>query len=83
MFTVYILRSSKTGSYYRGFTELTAEERLAYHNQGLVSSTKGDCPWKLVWFGVFEERKTALNFEKYLKSGSGHGFTWRRLVHRT
>jgi predicted GIY-YIG superfamily endonuclease len=83
MYTTYIIQSTITGTYYRGFTELKAEERLAYHNKGTVPATKDQRPWKLMWYGVFESRACALAFEKYLKSGSGHGFTWKRLIDRS
>jgi len=82
MFTIYIIKSLITGSYYRGFIELTAEERLVYHNKGVVPATKDKGPWKIVWYAVFESREKALVFERYLKSGSGHAFTWKRLINR-
>lgn len=80
MFTVYTIQSITTKNYYRGFTELLVDERLAYHNKGTVPATKHMRPWKIVWYGVFPDRITALAFEKYLKSGSGHSFTWKHLV---
>ncbi|MEK7094924.1 MAG: GIY-YIG nuclease family protein [Patescibacteria group bacterium] len=80
MFTVYIIRSQKNLSYYRGLTELTVQARLKFHNNGSVPSTKSARPWQLVWYGAFETELLARAFEKYLKSGSGHEFTRRHLT---
>jgi len=37
-------------------------------------------PWKLVWYGAFETEKEARDFERYLKTGSGKSFAYKRLV---
>ena len=45
-YTVYILQSaSDPASFYTGVTQLTPEERLAYHNRGKVPHTAGKRPW--------------------------------------
>jgi putative endonuclease len=36
-------------------------------------------PWKLVAYFAFEEKSTAMAFEKYLKTGSGRAFAEKRL----
>jgi len=80
MYYVYILRSETSGELYRGYTALTPEERLAYHNKGTVSSTKTMRPWALVWYAAFCSQDKALQFERYLKSGSGHAFSSKRFL---
>ncbi len=50
------------------------------HQQGNVPSTKSYLPWKLVWYSAFEIKKMAKDFEKYLKSGSGKAFAYKRLL---
>jgi hypothetical protein len=36
-------------------------------------------PWQLVTYVAFSEKKKANEFERYLKSGSGHAFANRHL----
>ena len=50
------------------------------HNSGQVKSTKPGIPWKLMWYGAFSTEKEARDFERYLKSGSGKAFAYKRLV---
>ncbi len=73
MYYVYILKSSKTGRYYYGFTK-DLENRLKYHNSGKVKSTKSGKPWKLHYFEEYENKKDALIREKYFKSIEGYRF---------
>jgi len=75
----YILLSTKSHLFYYGVTE-DLKERLILHNQGRVRSTKAHSPWKLVWYGAFKTMKEARDFERYLKSGSGRAFAYKRLV---
>jgi predicted GIY-YIG superfamily endonuclease len=79
MFYVYLLQSiSHPDQRYVGFsTEL--KDRLAEHNAGSSSHTSKFCPWRLVTYIAFSERGKAAEFERYLKSGSGHAFAQRRL----
>jgi predicted GIY-YIG superfamily endonuclease len=80
MFYVYILKSQKDGSLYKGLTE-NLKKRLTEHNSGngSVYSNKNR-PYDLIWYCAFITKKKALDFEKYLKHGSGHAFTKRHLV---
>ena len=80
MFFVYILKSNIDQSFYRGFTTLDQAERLEYHNKGTVSSTKNKRPWKLHWYAAFDSQQKAYQFERYLKSGSGHAFSQKRFL---
>jgi len=80
MFYTYIIQSQLNQKFYRGYTELDPNDRLKFHNKGTVPATKENRPWKLVWFAGFETKQKALNFEKYLKSGSGHAFSIKRFL---
>jgi putative endonuclease len=59
-------------------------ERILDHNRGDSLHTAKFAPWRLVAYFAFAERKRAIAFERYLKSGSGrallkrHVFDWRR-----
>ncbi len=79
MYYVYILQSLKDDSYYTGFT-LDVEARLKKHNNGSVEYTSTKRPFKLSWYCCFEDKRKALQFERYLKSGSGFALARKRLV---
>jgi predicted GIY-YIG superfamily endonuclease len=79
MFYVYILQSQKTKTYYYGFTE-DLKTRLVDHNKGKVTYTQKLKPLDLIWYSAFQDKKKALDFEKYLKSGSGHAFSRKRFL---
>ena len=79
MYFVYLLKSvhnpEKT---YIGYTD-NLEERLAKHNSGGSIYTSDHRPWQIVTYLAFEDERKALDFEKYIKSGSGHAFAQKRL----
>lgn len=50
---------------------------LSEHNRGESSFTKPFIPWKLETYIAFENEQLAVNFEKYLKAGSGFAFLKR------
>ncbi len=66
MFYIYILRSDKDDSYYKGFTE-NPLLRLYFHNEGKSKYTSKKIPWKLVGLFIFETKTEALYKEKKLK----------------
>jgi putative endonuclease len=79
MYYVYLLQSeSHPGQRYIGFTG-DLRTRLKTHNGGGSPHTSKYRPWKLVTYLAFSEKTTALAFERYLKSGSGHAFANKRL----
>jgi putative endonuclease len=79
MYYVYLLQSiNAPNKKYTGYTT-NIETRLSVHNSGGSIATKADCPWKLVAYMVFFHEDHAVDFEKYLKSGSGREFAHRRL----
>jgi len=74
MFYVYLLRSIKyPNKTYTGCT-INLKERFADHNQGKSFHTAKYKPWQLEAYFVFREKPKAIDFEKYLKSGSGRVF---------
>jgi putative endonuclease len=79
MYYCYILLSLKSHIFYFGFTK-NLKSRIKLHNNGKVKVTKPHIPWKLVWYSAFEIEKQARDFERYLKTGSGKSFAYKRLV---
>jgi putative endonuclease len=79
VYYVYILKSSKSGVLYYGYTT-DLKKRLLEHNSGKSRFTKGHLPWTLVWYSAFKDQKKAEDFELYLKGGSGKAFVYKRLV---
>lgn len=70
MYFVYIIKSVKDNGYYVGITS-NLSERLVYHNQGRVRSTKSRKPFTLIYSEKYLTRLEARSREKYLKSYSG------------
>lgn len=78
MFYVYLIRSIKNSQKsYIGYTN-NIIERIETHNSGGSVYTKSHRPWKLVMYLCFEDEAKAIEFEKYLKSGSGNSFAKKR-----
>ena len=74
MYYVYRLQSiTFFQQFYTGYTA-DLNKRIECHNNGQVQYTSKYKPWKLLSYIVFLDRKKALDFEKYLKSGSGRAF---------
>ena len=74
---VYVLRSTADPSrHYVGLTA-DADQRLAWHNAGQIPSTAGLRPWRLLISIYFDNEAAAIQFERYLKSGSGRAFAKR------
>jgi putative endonuclease len=71
LFYVYIIRSEKDHSYYKGFSE-DPVKRLEQHNRGEATYTSIRMPWVLVYIEVFETKREALareiNLKKYYTS---------------
>lgn len=74
---VYILRSeSDPARHYVGVTA-DVDERLAWHNGGPSGVTIPHRPWRVVVQIEFADERSAVRFERYLKSGSGRAFARR------
>jgi predicted GIY-YIG superfamily endonuclease len=71
---VYLIQSRTVPSQrYIGITA-NLDERLRAHNAGRSPHTSKYRPWKLVLHLCFQDEQRAVEFERYLKSGSGHAF---------
>ena len=71
---VYILQSeADPARYYVGLTT-DPDRRVREHNAGKSVHTNKYKPWKLSTCIGFADRAKALQFERYLKSGSGRAF---------
>lgn len=79
MHYVYILKSQKDNSRYRG-SSANLKKRFYQHNAGEVISTASKRPYELMWYAAFKDKNQALFFEKYLKSSSGYAFTKKHLL---
>ena len=78
MYCVYFLRSLKNPpKIYVGYTN-NLKQRLEKHNSGGSIYTKNDRPWKLITYVAFDSEEKALDFEKYIKVGSGYAFAKKR-----
>ena len=78
MYYVYLLElNDKT--IYAGSTD-ALQKRVLKHNKGDVLATKGKRPVKLIYYCAFSSKKEALQFEKYLKTGSGQAFRNKHFV---
>ena len=74
---VYIIKSITTpDEYYVGVTS-NVPLRLRDHNGGLSRHTSRHRPWRTLVVLEFDEQAPALEFERYLKSGSGREFARR------
>jgi len=74
MYYTYIIESEiKQDQRYIGHTS-DITQRLAEHNSGKCLYTVKFRPWKIKLYIGFETLVLARQFERYLKSGSGHAF---------
>ena len=71
MTSVYILRSESSGRFYIGCAE-DPRMRLAEHNRGQTTSTRGRGPWLVVYEERFATSSEALKRERQLKSWKSH-----------
>jgi predicted GIY-YIG superfamily endonuclease len=79
MFYTYILESLvDPAQHYIGHTE-DLRQRLDEHNRGKCPHTAKRMPWRVKLYLAFETLNLARDFERYLKSGSGHAFAHRHL----
>ena len=78
MYCVYLIRSkTNPEKTYIGFTS-DLEQRLQSHNHGNSFHTADFRPWHLVAYFAFDSKVKAIEFETYLKSGSGNAFAKKR-----
>ena len=78
MYYVYLIQSiSQPTQRSIGFTE-DLKSRLKAHNAGESKHTSKFCPWELVVYHAFKDKRKAQEFEHYLKTGSGKAFANKR-----
>ena len=80
MFSVYILQSEATGSYYVGQTQ-DVHKRLLRHNAGGNSSTRSARPWVLKFHQEFATRSEATKAERHIKRQKSRHFIQRVIEH--
>jgi putative endonuclease len=78
MHYVYVLKDERQ-KVYVGYSH-DLKKRLEYHRAGEVVTTKTYTEPQLVWYCAFRDKKKALDFENYLKAGSGHAFLRKRFI---
>lgn len=78
MWYVYILECSDN-THYVGYTQ-DLEERMRRHEKGENTYTRYRKPLSLIFYAAFKNKYIAIEFEKYLKSGSGRGFARKRFL---
>lgn len=80
MHYIYILRSIKyPDQIYVGYTT-NLQKRLSDHNCATTAHTAKYIPWKVEMYLAFDNKDKAIEFEEYLKSGSGRAFRDKRLL---
>ena len=67
---VYVIKSLKTGYYYKGLTN-NIDRRLKQHENGKCQTTSSMLPIKLTYVEIVKNRLEARKLEKYLKTGYG------------
>ena len=70
MYFVYVLKSLKTGEFYKGLTS-NIELRIDGHLRGNTQTTKSKLPLVLIYVEICSDRIEARKLEKYFKSGYG------------
>ncbi len=80
-YTVYVLTSiSNPERTYVGYTTNVTQRLKAHNERKATGYSNHYAPWKLEVSITFHEKKSALKFERYLKSGSGHAFLKKHLL---
>jgi putative endonuclease len=78
MFYVYVLRSTKSGRLYTGFTS-DLRKRLGEHQRSLAPYTRSRGPYELIYYEACRNASDALMREKYLKTGVGKRYLNNRV----
>ncbi len=73
MYSTYILKSEKTGTYYYGHS-IDLIKRLKRHNSGFVKSTKSKRPWVVHYKEEFQTKSEAYKRELFFKSIDGYNW---------
>ena len=80
MIYVYLIESiHQRQQHYVGLTG-DLRQRLNDHNEGKSPHTRKFKPWHLVSYTAFADEAAAIEYEAYLKSGSGKTFLKRHFL---
>ena len=79
MFIMYVLFSGPHQKHYTGFTSNLADRLLSHQALGKDWTSKFR-PWKLIYTKEFIEKREAMQYEKWLKTGVGRAFI-KKLEH--
>jgi putative endonuclease len=77
VYYVYILESQRDPKAVCVGRSSDLRKRLEMHNEGLSPHTSKYRPWNLACYHAFADEQRAIEFERYLKSGSGREFRRR------
>ncbi len=75
-YTYRLVSVNNPNQHYIGSTT-DLKRRLAEHNSGNCDSSSKYAPWAIDFYCAFTTLAKAQEFERYLKSGSGHEFARR------
>jgi len=78
MYYIYILKLNN-GDFYCGRSD-NLKRRLNEHVNGQERTTKKYLPCNLITYIAFDNKKKSIEFEKYLKTGSGFAFRNKHLI---
>ena len=78
MYYVYVLRSSKSGRLYTGFTS-DLKKRLTEHGKNQSPHTRRRGPYELIYYEACRNSSDAQVREKYLKTGPGKRYLKNRV----
>ena len=79
MWYVYILKSLKQDWTYVGFTD-DLPRRFKEHNEGKSRATRPYAPFEMGAYIAVKTKQKAVALEKYLKTGSGRAFLYKRIL---
>ncbi len=75
MFYVYIIRSLKDGTFYKGYTS-DYKKRFEEHNLGLSTYTSTKLPWEMFYVESHLSKNEAIIRERKLKRCNARYFLW-------
>ena len=76
---IAVVSQAKPDHFYIGFSS-RPEDRLEEHNAGKNPSTASFTPWLFANVISFRSKQKSLEFERYLKGGSGRAFIRRHFL---
>jgi putative endonuclease len=77
---VYILYSKDFDKIYIGFTSNLIARFHSHNELSPKGWTRKFRPWKVIYVEFFPDKKSAMNHEKFLKSGKGREFIKTKII---